>query len=94
MDIAPALQEEIDTEWTWADYPMPWCTHEEVRQVSADAQRIHDDIATGRLTVHLHSDELAGSAIRTVRYSYPASVRMPGSGVGADAVVEPARRGF
>lgn len=57
VDIAPALQEEIGTEWTWADYPMPWCTPEEIRQVSADAQRIHDDIATGRLTVHLHADD-------------------------------------
>ncbi|MCX5302887.1 DUF317 domain-containing protein [Streptomyces sp. NBC_00160] len=57
VDIAPALQEEIDTEWTWADHPMPWCTPEEIRQVSADAQRIHDDIATGSLTVHLHADD-------------------------------------
>ncbi|WP_053627904.1 DUF317 domain-containing protein [Streptomyces sp. XY511] len=55
VDIAPALQEEINTGWTWADYPMPWCTPEEIRQVSADAQRIHDDIATGRLTIHLHA---------------------------------------
>ncbi|MFE9219665.1 DUF317 domain-containing protein [Streptomyces lavendulae] len=57
VDIAPALQEEIDTEWTWADYPMPWCTREEIRQVSADAQRIHDDIATGRLTIHFHAND-------------------------------------
>ncbi|MET9958128.1 DUF317 domain-containing protein [Streptomyces sp. NPDC006326] len=57
VDIAPALQEEIDTEWTWADYPMPWCSREEIRQVSADAQRIHDDIATGRLTIHLHAND-------------------------------------
>ncbi|MDH6537903.1 DUF317 domain-containing protein [Streptomyces sp. SPB4] len=57
VDIAPALQEEIDTEWTWVDYPMPWCTPDEIRQVSADAQRIHDDIATGRLTVHLHAND-------------------------------------
>ncbi|MFE5518455.1 hypothetical protein ACFQ9Q_12125 [Streptomyces virginiae] len=57
VDIAPALQEEIDTEWTWVDYPMPWCTPDEIRRVSADAQRIHDDIATGRLTVHLHAND-------------------------------------
>ncbi|MGW7304006.1 DUF317 domain-containing protein [Streptomyces sp. NPDC054835] len=56
-DIAPALQEEIDTEWTWGNYPMPWCTREEVRGVSAEAQRIHDDIADGRLTIHLHADD-------------------------------------
>ncbi|MFC9581596.1 DUF317 domain-containing protein [Streptomyces yangpuensis] len=57
VDITPALQEEIDTEWAWADYPMPWCTPEEIRQVSADAQRIHDDIATGRLNIHMHADD-------------------------------------
>ncbi|THA40943.1 DUF317 domain-containing protein [Streptomyces sp. A1547] len=57
MDIAPALQVEIDTEWTWADYPMPWCTPEEIREVSADAQRIHDDIAAGRLNIHLHAND-------------------------------------
>ncbi|MEU7415059.1 DUF317 domain-containing protein [Streptomyces antibioticus] len=57
VDIAPELQEEIDTEWTWTDYPMPWCTPEEIRQVSADAQRIHDDIATRRLTIHLHAND-------------------------------------
>ncbi|MDK9494424.1 DUF317 domain-containing protein [Streptomyces katrae] len=57
VDVAPALQEEIDTEWTWADYPMPWCTPEEVRQVSADAQRIHDDIATGRLNIHMYAND-------------------------------------
>ncbi|MFI7356079.1 DUF317 domain-containing protein [Streptomyces avidinii] len=53
--IEPALQEEIDTEWTYGDYPMHWLTREEVREVSADAQQIHDDIASGRLTIHLHA---------------------------------------
>ncbi|MET9956246.1 DUF317 domain-containing protein [Streptomyces sp. NPDC006339] len=53
----PALQEEIDTEWTWANYPMPWCTRDEIRGVGAEAQRIHDDIAEGRLVIHLHADD-------------------------------------
>ncbi|MEU6314741.1 DUF317 domain-containing protein [Streptomyces sp. NPDC047014] len=57
VDISPDLQEEIDTEWTWADYPMPWCTRGEIRQVSATAQRIHDDIARGRLTIHFHAND-------------------------------------
>ncbi|WP_435608622.1 DUF317 domain-containing protein [Streptomyces sp. C10-9-1] len=56
-EIAPALQEEIDTEWTWGNYPMPWCTRDEIRKVSAEAQRIHDDIAEGRLIIHLHADD-------------------------------------
>ncbi|MFE9795800.1 hypothetical protein ACFYRL_29160 [Streptomyces goshikiensis] len=36
---------------------MPWCTREKIRQVSADAQRIHDDVATGRLTIHAHAND-------------------------------------
>ncbi|MER7540390.1 DUF317 domain-containing protein [Streptomyces sp. NPDC097704] len=56
-EIDPALQEEIDTEWTWANYPMPWCTREEIREVGAEAQRIHDDIAEGRLVIHLHAHD-------------------------------------
>ncbi|MET9373977.1 DUF317 domain-containing protein [Streptomyces sp. NPDC002992] len=56
-EIDPALQKEIDTEWTWANYPMPWCTRDEIREVGAEAQRIHDDIAAGRLIIHLHADD-------------------------------------
>ncbi|MFD3944914.1 DUF317 domain-containing protein [Streptomyces sp. NPDC058579] len=57
VDIAPGLQDEIDTEWEWGNYHFPWCTTEQVREVSAEAQRIHDDIAEGRLVVHLHADD-------------------------------------
>lgn len=39
VDITPQLREEIDTEWTWANYPMPWCSREEIREVSNDASR-------------------------------------------------------
>ncbi|MFD4829140.1 hypothetical protein ACFWPV_04670 [Streptomyces uncialis] len=53
VTVAPALQEEIDTEWTWANYPMPWLTRDEVREVGAAAQAIHDDITAGHLTIHL-----------------------------------------
>ncbi|MCX5301913.1 MULTISPECIES: DUF317 domain-containing protein [Streptomyces] len=36
---------------------MPWCSRAEIREVGAAAQRIHDDIAEGRLTIHLHADD-------------------------------------
>ncbi|MFD6076896.1 DUF317 domain-containing protein [Streptomyces hydrogenans] len=71
-EIDPALQEEIDTEWTWANYPMPWCTREEIREVGAAAQRIHDDIAAGRLVIHLHAHD--GHTIVAVG-SYKEGVR-------------------
>lgn len=57
VDITPQLQEEIDTEWTWANYPMPWCSREEIREVSNDAQQIYDDIRSGRLIIHAHADD-------------------------------------
>ncbi|MFE7302690.1 hypothetical protein [Streptomyces sp. NPDC057579] len=54
VDITPQLREEIDTEWTWANYPMPWCSREEIREVSGDAQQIYDAIRHGRLIIHAH----------------------------------------
>ncbi|AJE81739.1 hypothetical protein SLNWT_1363 [Streptomyces albus] len=57
MDITPRLREEIDTEWTWANYPMHWCTRDEIREVSNDAQKIHDDIRSGRLIIHAHAHD-------------------------------------
>ncbi|MBA2950243.1 DUF317 domain-containing protein [Streptomyces himalayensis] len=57
VDITPQLQEEIDTEWTWANYPMPWCSREEIREVSNDAQQIYDDIRHGRLIIHAHAHD-------------------------------------
>ncbi|MGW1224884.1 hypothetical protein [Streptomyces sp. NPDC002530] len=55
VEITPQLQEAIDEEWTWANYPMSWCTRSEVREVSDQAQKIHDDIQQGRLRVHAHA---------------------------------------
>ncbi|MFC8639831.1 hypothetical protein ACWGNY_21815 [[Kitasatospora] papulosa] len=55
VDITPELRDEIDTEWTWANYPMPWCSREEIREVSNDAQKIYDDIRHGRLIIHAHA---------------------------------------
>lgn len=57
VDITPLLREEIDTEWTWANYPMPWCTRDEIREVSGDAQKIYDDIRSGRLIIHAHAHD-------------------------------------
>ncbi len=41
-------------EWTWANRPMPWCTRSEIREVSNQAQKIHDDIRHGQLLIHAH----------------------------------------
>lgn len=57
VEISPSLQTEIDTEWTYGNYPMPYLDREEIREVSAEAQRIHDDIISGRLTIHMHAHD-------------------------------------
>jgi hypothetical protein len=49
------LQQDFDSDWTWADYPMPWLTRPEIRGVGAEAQKIHDDIAADRLVIHHHA---------------------------------------
>jgi hypothetical protein len=33
---------------------MPWCTRSEIREVSNQAQKIHDDIRNGQLLIHAH----------------------------------------
>lgn len=72
-EIEPALQEEIGTDWNLKENsPMPGCTRDEIRKVSAEAQRIHDDIAEGRLIIHLHADD--GHTTVAVG-SYTAGVR-------------------
>ncbi|MFC8663099.1 DUF317 domain-containing protein [Streptomyces sp. NPDC057199] len=57
VEITPRLQEAIDEEWTWANYPMPWCTRSEIREVSNKAQQIHDDIRHGQLLIHAHAHD-------------------------------------
>ncbi|MCX5094056.1 hypothetical protein OOK36_35360 [Streptomyces sp. NBC_00365] len=54
VEIAPRLREAMDEEWTWPNYPMPWCTRSEIREVSNAAQKIHDDIRHGQLLIHAH----------------------------------------
>ncbi|MFJ4572039.1 DUF317 domain-containing protein [Streptomyces sp. NPDC088846] len=56
-EITPKLREAIDEEWTWANYPMPWCTRSEIREVSNQAQKIYDDIQYGHLLIHAHAQD-------------------------------------
>ncbi|MFF9511542.1 DUF317 domain-containing protein [Streptomyces sp. NPDC014724] len=57
VEITPRLREAMDEEWTWANYPMPWCTRSEIREVSNEAQKIHDDIRHGQLLIHAHAED-------------------------------------
>ncbi|MEU3299695.1 DUF317 domain-containing protein [Streptomyces sp. NPDC006678] len=57
VEITPRLREAMDEEWTWADYPMPWCTRTEIREVSDEAQKIYDDIRHRRLLIHAHAQD-------------------------------------
>ncbi|MFG3323533.1 DUF317 domain-containing protein [Streptomyces sp. NPDC048171] len=57
VEITPRLQEAIDEEWTWVNYPMPWLTRSEIREVSSEAQKIHDDIRNGHLLIHAHAHD-------------------------------------
>ncbi|MFB4420753.1 DUF317 domain-containing protein [Streptomyces sp. QL37] len=57
VEITPKLREAMDEEWTWPNYPMHWCTRSEIRQVSNEAQKIHDDIRHGHLLIHAHAHD-------------------------------------
>ncbi|EST31656.1 DUF317 domain-containing protein [Streptomyces niveus] len=57
VEITHQLRDAIDEEWTWANYPMPWCTRAEIREVSNRAQEIYDDIRHGRLLIHAHAQD-------------------------------------
>lgn len=52
VDVTPQLSEAMEEERTWADYPMPWCTRSEIREISNEAQKIHDAIRHGQLHIH------------------------------------------
>ncbi|WP_406502897.1 DUF317 domain-containing protein [Streptomyces sp. NBC_00212] len=71
------MQEEIDTEWTWADHPMTWLDRDEIRLVSADAQKIHDDIASGLLVIHLHAHD-GHTTVAVGTYRHADSVHLHG----------------
>lgn len=55
VEIDPALQAEIDEEWTRVHHP-EHSTREDIRRAGAQAQSIHDDIAEGRLVIHFHAN--------------------------------------
>ncbi|MFF8779546.1 DUF317 domain-containing protein [Streptomyces sp. NPDC015140] len=57
VEITRRLQQAIDEEWTSPNYPMPWCTRSQIREVSQQAQRIHDDIHHGQLLIHAHAHD-------------------------------------
>lgn len=56
-EITPELREAIHEDWTWANYPMPWCTRSQIREVSNGAQKIYDDIRHGHLLIHAHAQD-------------------------------------
>ncbi|MFJ6438663.1 DUF317 domain-containing protein [Streptomyces sp. NPDC091416] len=57
VDTTPRLSEAMDKGWTWTNYPMPWCTPSEIRELSNAAQKIHDDIRHGQLYIHAHAQD-------------------------------------
>ncbi|MFJ8112358.1 DUF317 domain-containing protein [Streptomyces sp. NPDC096132] len=66
-EITPRLREAMEEEWTWANHPMRWCTRAEIREVSNEAQKIHDDIRHGRLIIHAHADD-SGTTVAVGTY--------------------------
>ncbi|MFD4575768.1 DUF317 domain-containing protein [Streptomyces sp. NPDC058417] len=57
VEITPRLQEAIAEEWNWADHPMPFSSRSRIREISDQAQKIHDDIRHGHLLVHAHAHD-------------------------------------
>lgn len=49
VEITLGLQDAMDEERAWVGHPMTWCTRDEIRAISDEAQKIHDDIRHGRL---------------------------------------------
>ncbi|MFD5492705.1 DUF317 domain-containing protein [Streptomyces sp. NPDC127091] len=76
-EITPGLREAIDEEWAWANYPMPWCTRQEIREISDEAQKIYDDIRHGRLVIHAHADD-SGTVVAVGSYRDGSSVALHG----------------
>ncbi|MFD5753582.1 hypothetical protein [Streptomyces sp. NPDC127033] len=67
VEIRPRLRAAIDEEWTWANYPMHWCTRQEIREVSHQANQLYEDIRSGRLVIHAHAEDGGGPPSRSVR---------------------------
>ncbi|MBB5109946.1 hypothetical protein [Streptomyces spectabilis] len=77
VDIADQLQEVIASEWTWAYHPMTWLDRDEIRLVSAETQKIHDDIASGFLTIHQHAHD-GHTTVAVGTYQHANSVHLHG----------------
>ncbi|MFJ9033602.1 DUF317 domain-containing protein [Streptomyces sp. NPDC102274] len=77
VDITPGLQADIDTEWTWVNYALDWLNRDEIREVSNEAQKIHDDIVSGRLTIHLHADD-GWTIVAVGSYRHGQSIHLHG----------------
>jgi hypothetical protein len=55
--VHPSLQEGFEEDPAMTDYGIPGLDREDIRALGAEAQQIHDDIATGRLAIHHHARE-------------------------------------
>ncbi|WP_172381146.1 DUF317 domain-containing protein [Streptomyces sp. MNP-20] len=77
VHVTDQLQEEINTEWTWAHHPMTWLDRDGIRLVSLEAQKIHDDIQSGRLTIHLHAHD-GHTTVAAGTYRHAGSVHLHG----------------
>ncbi|MCT6780446.1 DUF317 domain-containing protein [Streptomyces sp. CS7] len=77
VDISPRLREAMDEEWSWAFYPMPWCTRDEMREVSDQAQQLYDAIRTGRLQIHAHAHD-GHTTVAVGTYATGLSVHLHG----------------
>ncbi|WP_371665726.1 hypothetical protein OG306_29340 [Streptomyces sp. NBC_01241] len=86
VNITPELRDEIDTEWTWANYPMPWCSREKIREVSNDAQKIYDDIRHGRLIIHAHAHN-GWTTVAVSTYLNGPNIHLHGENLGSSRSV-------
>ncbi|WP_405928136.1 DUF317 domain-containing protein [Streptomyces griseus] len=77
VDISPRLQDAMAEEWTWAAYPMPWCTRDEIREVSDQAQQIHDALRHGHLRIHAHAHD-GHTTVAVGTYTDGTSVHLHG----------------
>ncbi|MFC9431426.1 DUF317 domain-containing protein [Streptomyces sp. NPDC056987] len=77
VEITPRLRGAIDEEWTWANYPMSWCTRREIREVSDQANQLYEDIRRGRLVIHAHAED-GGTTVTVGTYRGGTSVYLHG----------------
>ncbi|MEI5100886.1 DUF317 domain-containing protein [Streptomyces sp. PmtG] len=77
VHVTDQLQKEIDAEWIWANHPMSWLNQDEIRNVCAAAQKIHDDIQSGLLTIHFHAHD-GHTTVAVGTYRHAESVHLHG----------------